>query len=399
MKPETYRWRIVALLFFATSINYIDRQVLGLLKPYIAEDLRWGEAEYGYIVSAFQLAYALGLLVSGRLLDRFGNKLAYACAVALWSLAGMGHALARSVVGFGVARFALGMGESANFPAAIKAVAEWFPRKERALATGIFNSGSNVGAIAAPVIVAGITITYGWRWAFVITGLLGFAWIVLWLLAYRRPPQPAEAPAGAKALPWRAIVGRRSTLAICLARLVTDWVWWMLLFWAPDFLYKAHGVDLKQSVLPLIVIYSVSSVGGIGGGWLSSHLVRTGRSVDFARKTSILLCGLLALSLLFVTSAGSLWVAVALLSAVAAAHQAWASNIYTVVSDIFPSNAVASVTGLAGFTGSIFGVLAASAVGWVLELTGSYFLIFAIAGATYLLAWGILKVMIPRIGE
>jgi ACS family hexuronate transporter-like MFS transporter len=398
------KWSIVALLFFATTINYIDRQVIGLLKPYIAADLHWDEAAYGYVVSAFQLAYALGLLLSGRLLDRFGSRIAYASAVALWSVAGVAHALAHSALGFGVARFWLGVGESANFPAAIKTIAEWFPKKERAFATGLFNSGSNVGAIVAPIIVASLTLAYGWRWAFVVTGALGFVWIVAWLLVYRKPT-PARlaglAPAPTvreKALPWRAIIGQRSTLAICLSRLVTDWVWWMLLFWAPDYLHKAHGVDIKEAVVPLIVIYSVSSLGGIGGGWLSSHFVKVGRSVDFARKTSILICAVLALSLALVSVASSLWVAVALIAVTAAAHQAWAANIYTVVSDIFPSNAVASVTGLAGFAGSMVGVVAASAVGWVLQLTGSYALIFAVAGTTYLVAWAILKLMIPKIG-
>jgi ACS family hexuronate transporter-like MFS transporter len=399
--PKNYRWRIVALLFFAATINYIDRQVIGLLKPYIAEDLHWSEAAYGYVVSAFQFAYAIGLLVSGRLLDKFGNKVTYSIAVAVWSIAGMAHALARSAFGFGVARFFLGVGESANFPASIKSVAEWFPKKERALATGIFNSGATVGAIVAPIIVAGITLALGWRWAFIITGALGFVWIIFWLITYRKPrvnPEPEAKETTVKAATWGTIIKQKSTLAICLSRLVTDWVWWMLLFWTPDFLHKAHGIDLKQSIVPLIVIYAVSSVGGIGGGWLSSHFVKIGKSIDFARKTSILICGLMALSLVFVSGASSIWLAALLISITAAAHQAWASNIYTVVSDIFPQNAVASVTGLAGFTGSMAGVLAASAVGWVLQLTGSYFLIFAIAGSTYLVAWGILKVMIPRIG-
>jgi ACS family hexuronate transporter-like MFS transporter len=412
-----YRWRIVALLFFATSINYIDRQIIGLLKPYIIEDLGWGEnaeALYGYVISAFQMAYALGLLFSGWLLDKFGTKIGYSIAVTVWSLAGILHAAARSAFGFGAARFALGLGEAANFPAAVKSVAEWFPKKERAFATGIFNSGSNIGAIIAPIVVAAITVAYGWRWAFIITGAFGFVWLIFWLIYFRRPVvgkgvsqaevdyinSDVEEPVvqEGQAVKWKDLFRRRSTYAIVASRFVTDWVWWFFLFWVPDFLNKTYGVDIKDSVLPLIIIYTVAGFGGIAGGWLSSNFIKRNRSIDFARKTSILICALCVVPIIFIMNTSNIWVAVGLISLAAAAHQGWASNIYTVVSDIYPKNAVGSMTGLAGFAGSMGGVLASAGVGLILQATGSYLLIFTMAGSAYLIAWLILKLMIKRIG-
>jgi ACS family hexuronate transporter-like MFS transporter len=412
-----YRWRIVALLFFATSINYIDRQIIGLLKSYIIEDLGWGEnaeALYGYVISAFQMAYALGLLFSGWLLDKFGTKIGYSIAVTVWSLAGILHAAARSVFGFGAARFALGLGEAANFPAAVKSVAEWFPKKERAFATGIFNSGSNIGAIVAPIVVATITVAYGWRWAFIITGAFGFIWLIFWLIYFRRSVvgrgvsqaevdyinSDVEEPAKqeGQAVKWKDLFRKRSTYAIVASRFVTDWVWWFFLFWVPDFLNKSYGVDIKDSVLPLIIIYTVAGFGGIVGGWLSSNFIKGNKSIDFARKTSILICALCVVPIVFIMNTSSIWVAVGLISLAAAAHQGWASNIYTVVSDIYPKNAVGSMTGLAGFAGSMGGVLASAGVGLILQVTGSYLLIFTMAGSAYLIAWLILKLMIKRIG-
>ena len=404
-----YRWRIVALLFFATTINYIDRQVIGILKPYIAEDLGWTEAGYGYIVAAFQVAYAIGLVVTGGFLDRLGTRLGYSIAIILWSIAGITHAAARGVWSFAAARFGLGLGESANFPAAVKAIAEWFPKKERALATGWFNSGSSIGAILAPLIVWGSYARFGWQGAFIITGALGFIWLIFWRISYQVPEKHSRVSreevdyirSGEEEqqnkVPWISILPHRQTIAIVLSRFVTDWVWWFYLFWTPDFLNKQYGINIRELVLPLIVIYTAASFGGIAGGWLSSWFIRSGKSIDYARKNAILICAIFVVPVMFAAKVPGLWPAVALISMAAAAHQGWASNIFTVVSDIYPRGAVASMTGLSGFGGAVGGALAASFVGFLLDLTGSYMLIFGIAGTAYLLAWLILKLMIPRI--
>ena len=406
----TYRWRIIALLFFATTINYIDRQVLGMLKPYIAADLHIGEADYGYIVSAFQAAYALGLLFVGRLIDRFGTRVTYAIAITVWSLAGCFHTAARGALGFGMARFFLGVGESANFPSAIKATAEWFPKKERALVTGIFNSGSSVGAILSPLIVTFITIKYGWQWAFIITGGLGFVWLFFWLPIYKQPEQTPKLKktelnyiiegegeeTKSEKVAWGELFKFKGTIAICLARFVCAWVWGFFLFWAPDYLEKAYGVDIKQMALPLIVIYTFAAFGGVTGGAISSILIKRGYSVSFSRKTAMLICALLVLPIVVLPLFNSLWLAIALISMATFAHQGWASNVFTLVSDYFPKNLVATLTSLAGFAGSIGGVIAAALVGNVLELTGSYFLVFLIAGIAYLVAWCILQLYLPK---
>ena len=404
-----YRWRIVALLFFATTINYIDRQVIGILKPYIAEDLGWTEAGYGYIVAAFQVAYAIGLVVTGGFLDRLGTRLGYSIAIILWSIAGITHAAARGVWSFAAARFGLGLGESANFPAAVKAIAEWFPKKDRALATGWFNSGSSIGAILAPLIVWGSYARFGWQGAFIITGALGFIWLIFWRISYQVPEKHSRVSreevdyirSGEEEqqnkVPWISILPHRQTIAIVLSRFVTDWVWWFYLFWTPDFLNKQYGINIRELVLPLIVIYTAASFGGIAGGWLSSWFIRSGKSIDYARKNAILICAIFVVPVMFAAKVPGLWPAVALISMAAAAHQGWASNIFTVVSDIYPRGAVASMTGLSGFGGAVGGALAASFVGFLLDLTGSYMLIFGIAGTAYLLAWLILKLMIPRI--
>jgi ACS family hexuronate transporter-like MFS transporter len=410
-KSNNYRWRIIALLFFATTINYIDRQVIGILKPFIAEDLGWSEADYGYIVTAFQIAYAIGLLTTGRLLDKFGVRIGYLWAIVIWSIAGMAHAAARGVVSFAAARFALGIGESANFPAAIKSVTEWFPKKDRAFATGLFNSGATVGAITAPIIVSAITLAMGWQWAFIITGALGFIWVVLWMAYYHAPekhPKVSKAELDyinqdentnntGNALKWRDLFKYKETFAICSTRFISDWVWWFFLFWIPDFLNKTHGVNIKEVVLPLIVIYSVSSFGGIGGGWLSSKFIKMGKSIDFSRKTAILISAIIVIPVMLVSSITNLWVAVGLIALAAAGHAGWAANIFTIVSDIYPKNAVASMIGLSGFAGAIGGALSASFVGLLLETTGSYFLIFMVAALVYLVNWLILRVFIKEI--
>lgn len=415
-KVGHYRWRIIALLFFATTINYIDRQVLGMLKPIITDDIHISEADYGYIVSAFQAAYAIGLLFIGRVIDKFGTRISYAVAIVVWSLAGCFHAAARGPLGFGIARFFLGLGESANFPAAIKATAEWFPVKERALATGIFNAGSNVGAVVSPIIVTCVTVAYGWQAAFIITGALGLVWMVFWLLFYRIPGEAkklsraeydyinqddrreAEAAAqqAAQSPGWWQLMKQRSSVGICLARFVCDWVWWFFLFWTPDFMEKAYGVHIQQMVLPLIVIYTFSSFGGIAGGYISSKLINMGRSVSFSRRTGLLVCALLVIPVLLIPGIDSLWGSILIISLACFAHQGWASNIYTVVSDYYPKSSVATMTSMSSFAGSIGGVLAASFVGNVLEITGSYFVVFMIAGFAYLLAWCCLQLFLPR---
>ena len=406
-----YRWRIVALLFFATTINYIDRQVIGILKPFIEKDLGWSEAGYGYIVTAFQIAYAIGLITTGRFLDKFGTRIGYLWAIVIWSIAAMAHSAARGVVSFASARFALGLGESANFPAAVKSVAEWFPKKERAFATGLFNSGSTVGAIIAPVIVSGISVAFGWQWAFIVTGALGFLWIAFWLTYYQVPEkhpkvsgeelqyiiQDKDEPDNTVSMKWTDLFKYRQTTAICATRFISDWVWWFFLFWTPDFLSKTHGINLKEVVLPLVIIYSVSSVGGIGGGWISSKFIKAGKSIDFARKTTILICALIVLPVMLVSQITNIWLAVILISLAAAGHQGWASNIFTIVSDIYPKQAVGSMTGLSGFAGAIGGALSASFVGLILQGTGSYFLIFLVASSVYMFNWLILKLTIKEI--
>lgn len=406
------RWTIVALLFFATTINYIDRQVIGLLKPFIQDDLHWDEADYGNIVAAFQIAYALGMLISGRLLDTFGTRIGYSLSILVWSIGASIHALMRTVFGFGVARAVLGLGEAGNFPAAVKTIAEWFPKKDRAFSTGIFNSGSTIGAIIAPILVAAITLKFGWKWAFVVTGALGFIWLIFWLLLYRKPSlhkkvnaleleyirsgeEVSEEPT--KPMTWGSLLRYKQTYAICFSRLVTDWVWWFFLFWMPDYLNKTQHMDIKGTVLPIIVIYTMASFGGIMGGWLSSGFIKAGRSIDFARKTTILICALMVLPLMFLSQLSNLWPVVLLIGMAAAAHQGWASNIYTVVSDIYPKNAVGTIIGMSGFAGAVFGALSASFVGLILQVTGSYTLIFIIASSMYMVAWLTLKVFIPRI--
>ncbi len=409
-KKGKIRYSVLALLFFATTINYIDRQVIGILKPFIADDLGWSELDYGLIVTAFQVAYAIGLLVSGALLDRYGTRIGYSVAIALWSIAGILHAAARSVYGFVVVRFMLGLGESANFPAAIKTVAEWFPQKDRAHATGWFNSGSTIGAIVAPIIVTGTTVAFGWQWAFIITGALGFIWIALWLAFYQKPEEHKrltreefdyihrdERINEESKISWASLFKYRQTYALCATRIVSDWVWWFFLFWTPDFLHKTHGIEIMETVLPLILIYSVASAGGIAGGWISSSMISKNFSVDIARKRAILICALTVLPVMTVPLLTSKWIAVTLISLACAGHMGWASNMFSIISDIFPKKAVASVTGLSGFTGAVGGALSATFVGWILDGTGSYFLIFMIASIVYMLNWAIIKIFIPSI--
>jgi ACS family hexuronate transporter-like MFS transporter len=405
------RWSICALLFFATTINYIDRQVLGILSKDLQVALHWNEIDYGNIVAAFNAAYALGLLVVGRLIDRFGTKIGYAGALIIWSLAAMGHALARSAFGFGVARAALGVGESGNFPAAIKTTAEWFPRKERAFATGIFNAGSNVGAIIAPLTVPWIAIHYGWQWAFILTGAIGLVWLAFWIPLYAKPaahPRLSQAEfdhihcdppdqAGAR-VPWLKLIPHRETSAFAIGKYMTDPIWWFYLYWIPNFLRQNHGLDLSTIGLPLIVIYVIADVGSVGGGWLSSTLIKRGWSVNRARKTAMLVCALAVTPIIFASRVKSLWVAVGLVGLAAAAHQGWSANLFTMASDMFPRRAVGSVVGIGGMAGAFNGATMAVIVGYILEVTHSNYRIpFFIAGAAYLIALLIIHVLVPRL--
>jgi ACS family hexuronate transporter-like MFS transporter len=406
-----YRWVICALLFFATTINYIDRQVLGILATdeNFKRTIGWNEAEYGYVNTAFQAAYAIGLLVVGNLMDRFGTRKGFSIAIVFWSVAAMFHAAARSAVGFGVARFALGLGEAGNFPAAIKTVAEWFPKKERALATGIFNSGSNVGAIIAPLAVPWIAITWGWQWAFIVTGALGFFWLAFWLASYRRPEEHPKLSASELAhiqsdpaepttpIPWARLFPHRQTWAFAIGKFLTDPIWWVYLFWLPKFLNTNYGLNITQIGLPLVVIYVAADVGSIGGGWLSSALIKRGWTVNKSRKTAMLICALSVVPIMFAANASNLWVAVALISLAAAAHQGWSANIFTTASDMFPRRAVGSVVGIGGMAGSIGGMLIATTVGLILEYTGSYLPIFIIAGSAYLVALLVIHLLAPRL--
>ena len=404
-----YRWGICALLFFATTINYMDRQVLGLLAPDLQKIFHWNEIEYGYIVTAFQTTYALGLLLMGRFMDRVGTRTGYATSIAIWSLSAMGHALANSVFGFGFARAMLGLGESGNFPAAIKTVTEWFPKKERALATGIFNSGTNVGAIVAPLTVPWIAVHLGWRWAFLFTGFFSATWLVLWLALYRRPQEhprlsPSELgyiqsdPAEPSVhIPWLKLLPHRQTWAFTLGKFMTDPIWWFYLFWLAKFFASAHGLTLTKIGPPLVVIYLAADVGSVFGGWLSSSLIKQGWSVNRARKTAMLICALCVVPVVFIPHLTGLWPQVALFSLATAAHQGWSCNIFTTASDMFPRRAVGSVVGIGGFGGAVGGMCIASFTGFHLQHTHSYAQLFFIAAAAYLSALLVIQLLAPRL--
>jgi len=406
---SSVRWTIVALLFFATTINYIDRQVLGILAPTLQRELQWSEADYGAIVSWFSFAYGAGLLLVGRVLDRIGVRTGFSFAIVVWSLAAMGHALARTVGGFSFARAALGIGEAGNFPGAVKAVAEWFPKKERALATGIFNAGSNVGAIVAPIVVPWIALTWGWRWAFIATGAIGFLWLLFWLPTYRDPVNhPGVSPAelahirsdpteSTAPIPWASLLRHRQTWAFIVGKSMTDPVWLFYLFWLPKFLDTNWGVRLSGLAAPLVAIYVLADVGSVGGGWFSSRLISGGWSVNRSRKTAMAVAAVLILPTLFAPFARNLWVAVAIVSVAAAAHQWWSCNLFTSVSDMFPRRAVASVVGIGGFVGAMSAMGFQRLTGYILEATGSnYRIIFVICAIVYVGALGLFHLLVPR---
>ena len=404
-----FRWVICTLLLFGVTKNYMDRQVLGVLKTTLQHDLGWNEIDYSNLVFAFQAAYAVGMVVVGRLVDRLGTRLGYALAMVFWSLASMAHAVGNSFPSFVVARSALGFGEAGVFPASIKTVAEWFPRKERALATGIFNAGTNIGAILTPLIVPWITIHWGWRTAFVATGALGFVWLTFWLLLYR---QPESHPRLSKAeldyitsdrqesmpqIQWIKLIPHRQTWAFAIGKFTIDPIWWFLLFWIPDFLQRNHGLKLMQLGLPIMVIYLLADVGSVAGGWLSSWMIGRGSSLNMSRKFTMLICSLAVVPIVFAYRVESTWGVVLLIGLAAAAHQGFSANLFTLTSDLFPAQAVGSVTGIGGMAGAIGGMLMAKVVGYLLQWTGSYKVPFLIAGSAYLLALAFVQVLSPRL--
>jgi MFS transporter, ACS family, hexuronate transporter len=405
-----FRWVICGLLFLATTINYMDRQVLGILAPTLQTEIGWSETEYGAIISWFTLAYAVGFLGAGRLMDRIGTRMGFTISIITWSLAAMAHGLARSVAGFSLARFALGIGESGNFPGAIKTVAEWFPARERAFATGIFNAGSNVGAIITPIIVPWIALQWGWRWAFIIVGAIGFLWLILWLAIYRPAAEhprvsraelahiQSDADHATTPVPWREVLRHRQTWAFVVGKFMTDPIWWFYLYWLPKFLDAQYGIKLAQVAMPLIVIYLLADVGSVFGGWLSGAFIRRGWSANAGRKTTMLIAALLIVPTMFAPAASSLWIAVGIVGVAAAAHQWWSANIFTLPSDMFPRRAVGSVVGAGGFAGAIGGFLFQRLTGVILEANGNHYApIFVICGLAYVSALLVIHLLVPRL--
>lgn len=403
------RWGICALLFFATTINYIDRQMLSVLKPTIEQQYGWSETTYANIVFSFQLAYAIGYVVFGRLIDKLGARVGYSLAAAIWGVAAMAHSLAASAWHFMLVRFALGIGESGNFPAATKAVAEWFPKKERALAIGIFNAGTNIGAIVTPIIAPFLVMWFGWRVAFLATGLLVALWLILWWALYRRPREkpglsetelayiesdPADPPGDVR---WLPLLKHRQTWAFALGKFMTDPIWFLFLFWLPDFFAKQHGLDLKTFGPPLVAIYLISDVGSIAGGWLSSQLIKRGWSINAGRKTAMLICALCVPPVMLAPGVSDLWTAVLLIGLATAAHQGFSANLYTLPSDLFPRKAVGAIIGIGGTLGAIGGMFMAKFTGWVLDATGSYLPMFVIAGFAYLAALLVIHLLVPKL--
>jgi MFS transporter, ACS family, hexuronate transporter len=412
IKIGNYRWTICALIFFATTVNYLDRQVIGILKPMLETDLGIGEKAYSHIIMAFQILYAFGMVISGRIIDKLGTKIGYSVAVIFWSIAAMGHALAKGALSFGFWRGLLGVSESGNFPAANKTVAEWFPKKERALAFGILNSGTNVGAIVAPIAVPAIVLAWGWQSAFIITGAIGFIWIIFWAAFYEIPTKQRRLKASeldyinsdideqqesVEKISWLKLLKYRQTWLFFIGKGLTDPVWWFYLFWIPGWLsdVRGTGLNIKSFGLPLAFIYTATTVGSIGGGWISSFMIKKGMTPFNARKYTMLIFALLVTPILFASgSTISTWGAVALIALAASSHQAWSANIFTTVSDAFPKRAVSSITGIGGFAGAIGGAFISYIAGAVLEfykkaghIETGYVVMFSIAASAYIVAW------------
>ena len=409
-RMTSFRWVILGLVFLGTTLNYLDRLVMGILAPDLQVQYHISNVQYGYIQSTFALSYAFGQLVAGGLLDRFGTRVGYAVSLAAWSVASMFHAFARGPLSFGLARGLLGVSESPAFPAATKTLAEWFPRRERAFAFGFVNAGTNMGAILAPAVVPWLAVNYGWQWAFVGTGLIGFLWLGLWIPLYRTPHDhprvsPAELalitsdpPEPLVHIPWASLLQYRQSWAFATGKFLTDSMWWFYMTWLPKFLHDRHGLDLLHIGLPLILIYVMADIGSIAGGWLSSSMIRQGVSVNRARKTAMLLCGIGVLPIMFAQSVSGMWTAVVILGIATASHQGFSTNLYTLVSDMFPKRAVASVAGIGGtcgyFGASLFQIL----VGYLVVGTRpNYFVPFLCASLAYLIAIGVIHLLAPRL--
>lgn len=405
-----YRWIILGLVFFGITINYVDRLVMGILAPDLQAKYGISDMAYGNIQAAFAMTYAFGQLGAGWLLDRVGTRVGYAVAVAAWSIASGLHAAVRSAIGFGVMRAILGISESPAFPAAVKTLAEWFPKRERALAMGVVNAGSNVGAVVAPLMVPWLAINYGWPWAFIGTASLGLVWLALWIPMYRRPHEhprvsPAELayinsdPAEPTAkVPWFMLLSYRQAWAFALGKFLTDPIWWFYMTWVPKFLHQQHGLQLAKIGLPLVVVYLMADLGSIGGGWLSSTLIHRGWSVNRARKLALLVCALGVTPIVFAANVSNLWVAVGLIGLATASHQGFSSNLYTLVSDMFPRRAVGSVAGLGGTAGYLGATVFSSLTGYLLVWSGQkYVIVFVIAGSAYLLAFALIQLLAPKL--
>ncbi|MEO7445126.1 MAG: MFS transporter [Ferruginibacter sp.] len=427
-KIGKYRWTICALVFFATTINYLDRTVISFLKPYLAEYFHWSPVEevanYADIEMAFKLAYAIGFIFAGRIIDKLGTKIGYALATTVWSIAAMAHALAQSTMGLGIARGFLGLAEAGNFPAAIKTMAEWFPKKERALATGIFNSGSNIGAIAVPFTIPYIAETMGWQWAFILTGVVGFIWLIFWFIFYEIPKkqkrlspeellyinsdidEEADLNESEPRMSWLKLLTYRQTWAFAIGKFLTDPVWWFYIFWLPDFLRKEYSLDSYAIIWPAAIPLIIASLGSVAGGWLPLRLINNGWAVFKARKTSMLIYAFLVVPIIFSQYLGqmNMWFAVVIIGLAMAGHQAWSANIFTTVSDMFPKRCTASVTGIGGLFGSVGGLL----LTWLIqkrmfvyyesigEIQTGYYIMFFICGGAYILAWVIMHILVPK---
>jgi MFS transporter, ACS family, hexuronate transporter len=404
-----FRWVICALLFLATTINYIDRTVISVLEPELRKIIGWSDVQWSYISASFMLAYAIGFLFSGWMMDRLGTRLGFTISLIVWSLAAAGHAFAHNVGEFMIARFLLGLGESGNFPAAIKTVAEWFPKRERALATGIFNAGTNVGATISPFLVPLIYQYHGWEAAFWATGLAGLAWVALWWPIYRRPqehpkvsPQelayiesdPADPPVR---IPWRLLLTHRQTWGFAIAKFLTDSIWWFYLFWFAPFMAAQHEINIKTIMWPMMTVYILADVGSVLGGWQSSWLIGRGWSVNAARKTAMLTYALCIVPVAAAPLVADKWLAVLLIGVAAASHQGFSANLFTLVSDCFPRRAVGSIVGIGGFAGAIGGFCLQLSAGQLKQMTGNYVVLFAIAATAYLLALAIVQLLIPRV--
>jgi ACS family hexuronate transporter-like MFS transporter len=412
-KIRHLRWYICGLLFLACTINYVDRQTVAVLKPHLQDQLHWSESDYGWIVFAFQLAYALMMMVSGNLIDRLGTRLGYALAMIWWSLAAMAHALARGAFSFGVARFFLGAGEAGNFPAAIKTVAEWFPPRERALATGIFNAGTNVGAVLAPPLVVWLTLKWGWQEAFIFTGALGFIWLAFWLLIYRQPAQHAnltaqelrhirsgdaeEVDVGEPKIPWTQILGYRQAWGFIVAKFMTDPIWWFYIFWLPSYLKQGRGFTLQEIGYFAWIPFLAADVGSVMGGWLSGFFMKRGWPLSRARKAAMLICALCMPSGIAAVFAPNAWLALALISVSTSAHQGWSANVFTLASDMFPKRDVGSVVGLGGAAGAVGGMIIAPVAGYTLQFFHTYVPLFFIAGLMHPLAILLVHRLVPTI--